>query len=309
MTNCQYYSDNLWGECNPAVIITTYIDRADHSCDTWWPSHEAYFDRIQNSMKIQNALVSNILDRSQRYFAHVTTVTLSWRVQNMVVIGRVFLTPECFNFHRISNSIEICLVGRAHGLKTSWHGNTFHITGHLWGESIGHWWIPHFYKGPVRWCVDVFIAINPNYLHQPWLWFITAGYLVKRRFLPAATRARGQSNDLNKEILASNLFNCCKEVINAPPVPSISRCIHIVYQHKNVWEYQWSNFIHNCMSTFLLYVHCKDALLDCSTPGERCESLTGVDEIIQQTVMLMVIWDTTELMWHQCNEYNKLSVI
>ena len=34
------------------------------------------------------------------------------------------------------------------------------------------------------------------------------------------------------------------------------------------------------MSTFLHYVHCKDALLDCSAPGgERCESLTGVDEI------------------------------
>ena len=49
-------------------------------------------------MKIQNALVSNILDRSQRYFAHVTTVTLSWRVQNIVVIGRVYLTLECFEF-------------------------------------------------------------------------------------------------------------------------------------------------------------------------------------------------------------------
>ena len=117
-------------------------------------------------------------------------------------------------------------------------------------------------------------------LHQPWLWFITGGYLVKRWFLPAATRARGQSNDLNREILASNLFNCCKEVINAPPVPSILRCIHIVYRHKNVSEYQWSNFIYNCMSTFLHYVHCKDALLDCSAPGgERCESLTRVDEI------------------------------
>ena len=89
-----------------------------------------------------------------------------------------------------------------------------------------------------------------------------------------------QSNDLNREILASNLFNCHKEVINAPPVPSISRCIHIVYWLKNVWEYQWSNFIYNCMSTFLHYVRCKDALLDCSAPGgERCESLTWVDEI------------------------------
>ena len=76
---------------------------------------------------------------------------------------------------------------------------------------------------------------------------------MKRWFLPAAARARGQSNDLDREILASNLFNCRKEVINAPPVPSISRCIHIVYRHKTVWEYQWSNFIYNCMSTFL---HC-----------------------------------------------------
>ena len=103
---------------------------------------------------------------------------------------------------------------------------------------------------------------------------------MKRWFIPATARARRQSNDLNREIRASNLFNCHKEVINAPPVPSISRCIHIVYRHKNVWEYQWSNFIFNCMSTFLHYVHCKDALLDCSTPGgERCESLTWVDEI------------------------------
>ena len=49
-------------------------------------------------MKIQNALVSNILDRSQRHFAHVTTVTLSWRVQNIVVIGHVYFTLECFEF-------------------------------------------------------------------------------------------------------------------------------------------------------------------------------------------------------------------
>ena len=49
-------------------------------------------------MKIQNALVFNIPDRSQRYFAHVTTVSLSWRVQNIVVIGRVYFTLECFEF-------------------------------------------------------------------------------------------------------------------------------------------------------------------------------------------------------------------
>ena len=133
--------------------------------------------------------------------------------------------------------------------------------------------------------VIVSVARTGVELHQPRLWFITGGYLVKRWFIPAAARARGQSNDLSREILASNLFNCHKEVINAPPVPSISRCIHIVYWHKNVWEYQWSNYIYNCMSTFLHYIRCKDALLDCSAPGgERCESLTWVDEIRKKVV-------------------------
>ena len=124
---------------------------------------------------------------------------------------------------------------------------------------------------------------------------ITGGYLVIRWFIPAATRARGQSNDLNRDILASNLFNCHKEVMNTPPVPSISRCIHIIYRHKNVWEYQWSNFIYNCMSTFLHYVHCKDALLDCSAPGgELCESLTWVDEIgIDENELKNAVWKMT----------------
>ena len=39
------------------------------------------------------------------------------------------------------------------------------------------------------------------------------------------------------------------------------------------------------MSTFLHYVHCKYALLDCSAPGgESCESLTWVDEIMHKKV-------------------------
>ena len=108
---------------------------------------------------------------------------------------------------------------------------------------------------------------------------------MKRWFLLAAARARGQSNDLNREILASILFNYKLQWSHKrSPVPSISRCIHIVYRHKNVWGYQWSNFIYNCMSTFPHYVHCKDALLDCSAPdGERWESLTRVDEILNLT--------------------------
>ena len=77
-----------------------------------------------------------------------------------------------------------------------------------------------------------------------------------------------------------------------------------------MWEYQWSNFIYNCMSTFLHYIHCKDALLECSAPGgERCESLTWVDEISERDSKLfkenhtfkiiapsaMVIFATSEL--------------
>ena len=112
---------------------------------------------------------------------------------------------------------------------------------------------------------------------------------MKRWFILAAVRARGQSNDLNRGILASNLFNCHNEVINAPPIPSISRCIHIVYRHKKVWEYQRSNFIYNCMSTFLHCVRCKDALLDCSAPGgERCE--IGSDNSLSPGRRQAIIW-------------------
>ena len=156
---------------------------------------------------------------------------------------------------------------------------------------MSSWYMLH---RAVKYCgiFQLYVTENCFQLHQPWLWFITGGYLVKRWFLPAAARARGQSNDLNREILASNLFNCCKEVINAPPVPLISRCIHIFYRHKNVSEYQWSNFIYNCMSTLLHYVHCKDALLDCSAPGgERCKSLTRVDEILLKYWYLSSFFD------------------
>ena len=44
------------------------------------------------------------------------------------------------------------------------------------------------------------------------------------------------------------------------------------------------------MSTFLHYVHCKDALLDCSAPGgERCESLTWVDEINNISALVQIM--------------------
>ena len=60
-----------------------------------------------------------MLTRSQRIFAHVTTVAMSRRVQNFVEIGTHFkhiLNKSTANFGRIWNSIEILLVERVPGL-------------------------------------------------------------------------------------------------------------------------------------------------------------------------------------------------
>ena len=39
-------------------------------------------------------------------------------------------------------------------MRTSWNGNIFHVTGPLWGESIGHWWLP--WQRPVMRSIDFF---------------------------------------------------------------------------------------------------------------------------------------------------------
>ena len=90
-------------------------------------------------MKIQNALVSNILDWSQRYFAHVT------------------------KFHRISNSIEICLVGRA--------------PGPLLRESTYQQWST-LSKKPAMWNFDVFIVISRNTLLNKHYISVTRSFAV-----------------------------------------------------------------------------------------------------------------------------------
>ena len=71
-----------------------------------------------NSTKICKALIQNVLNWSQWNFAHVTTVTLSWRMQNFVVIVDINVELEHSNFCRISNSIEISLVGQASAILT-----------------------------------------------------------------------------------------------------------------------------------------------------------------------------------------------
>ena len=43
-------------------------------------------------------------------------------------------------------------------MMTSSHGNTFHITGPLWGESTSKWWIP-FAKRTVMQNFDVLFVV------------------------------------------------------------------------------------------------------------------------------------------------------
>ena len=109
-------------------------------------------------MKIQNALVSNMLDRSQRYFAHVTTVTLSWRVQNIVVIGRVYFTLECFEFssnfefdrNMLSGTGAWCLVMQGKGHQQSQHWQVL-----LWYSGFS--WVHVFCMVHIfsQWCTSL----------------------------------------------------------------------------------------------------------------------------------------------------------
>ena len=50
------------------------------------------------SWKSCNALVHNTFSWSQQNFAHIMTVTLSWPVQNFIVIGWIYFNPEHSKF-------------------------------------------------------------------------------------------------------------------------------------------------------------------------------------------------------------------
>ena len=104
-----------------------------------------------------------MLNRLQRNFAHVTTtVTLSWRVQNFVVIGKLhFKLEHCkiwsdFEFDR--NIVS----GTG-----AWDDNAFRITGALLGR---------IQRSPVDFPFEVFLVAGLNKLlnkHSSCLWFET----------------------------------------------------------------------------------------------------------------------------------------
>ena len=79
-------------------ILLAPRHKAVRYVEPWYPSHKHYFDQIRNSIKMWNALFSNMLNQSQQNFAHVMTMQLSWCEQNFVVISWVYLKPEHCKF-------------------------------------------------------------------------------------------------------------------------------------------------------------------------------------------------------------------
>ena len=97
--------------------------------------------------------------RSQNNFTYSKIVELSFCVQKFVVIGSVSFNYSEDKFHRILNSVELSLMGRApdqgydwtrsrlmkstlHIMMTSSNGNIFRVTGPSWVEFTDHRWIP-----------------------------------------------------------------------------------------------------------------------------------------------------------------------
>ena len=76
----------------PVIAHCTIVNNLDQRTPVLAPVPLTVFR--SNSIKTLSALIYNICNRSQRNFADVTTVTLSWRVQNFVVIVRAHLKTE-----------------------------------------------------------------------------------------------------------------------------------------------------------------------------------------------------------------------
>ena len=145
-------------------------------------------------MKLCNALVHSIYGRSQRNFQHVTTVTQSWIVQNFVVISWSHFIVQhskfCSNFEfeqstvsgmptwaacetytlfgqsyaTCQNTSSICVIN----IMMTWHGNTFHITGTLVGNSQATGGFTHRVTVMRSFNVSFVVNLN-NMLNKPFI--------------------------------------------------------------------------------------------------------------------------------------------
>ena len=92
-------------------------------------------------MKLCNALVDNITySVDHNIILHMSqTVTLSWHVQNFIVIGWAHLNQNTANFDRISNYMSLCKSLFSPGpndLKLVWWHQTSNISCTLVGNKI-----------------------------------------------------------------------------------------------------------------------------------------------------------------------------
>ena len=89
---------------------------------------------------------------------------------------------------------------RSHFMMISWHGNAFHVTGPLWGESTGPWSIP-LTNGPIMQGFDVCIGARLNkllniQLNCQWsevpniFWNPTQISLIHQKIWPVFTHSR-----------------------------------------------------------------------------------------------------------------------
>ena len=109
---CVFRSWYLW-RLRQQFCINNYAKICPHNCVCWCPcmvkdedvcKHMAdswVLAHVPLSIFRSNSKFDENSERSSfKYIRPITTifVTLSWRVQNIVVIGRVYFTLECFEF-------------------------------------------------------------------------------------------------------------------------------------------------------------------------------------------------------------------
>ena len=171
-------------------------------------------------VKIGNALVWNILDQSQRKFAHVTTGTLSWHVQNFVVIGRAHFKPEhckiCSNFEFDRNIVSGTGASRCKCVTDEW----------VWAsENVRNTCIGMIYTTEVVRCLVFiwYVVIRLIFLMRAILYWNVFVYFPAILFWCVDAFRRIKTNILNLEICVHgtcNIYHWC------------NLCHHIIYIYK-----------------------------------------------------------------------------
>ena len=136
---------------------------------------------------ISQTTLSNVFFNENEWIANTISLKFALNdhdrsVYNSVYVDclkeRLILRSECRwyenDFHRISHMFMVSKMA-------SWHGNGWHVTGPLWGESIGHLSIPQA-KGrqlaSILMCINILVSHEDvmKWKHFPRSWpFVVRG--------------------------------------------------------------------------------------------------------------------------------------